>query len=185
MKQHTGDFCLEAIAHSDVCFAATLRSRRLLCSSLTVVLLGFCPGVRMSTLLEGAHVLRSQWREDGIRLRPLLRCNVEEVRARCPSMLYQHVIVRVTEWWCFYSSPLPSRLLHSCHDDSSRFISLLAKPSCNYLEQEDFIPLLQVNASPSAVLECKLITLKDFWLETILWYCLQKQASVVISLGCF
>ncbi|XP_059209644.1 serine/threonine-protein phosphatase 2A regulatory subunit B'' subunit alpha-like [Centropristis striata] len=35
------------------------------------------------------------------------------------------------------------KLLHSCHDDASRFISLLAKPSCNYLEQEDFIPLLQ------------------------------------------
>ncbi|XP_075964765.1 serine/threonine-protein phosphatase 2A regulatory subunit B'' subunit alpha isoform X1 [Anarhichas minor] len=35
------------------------------------------------------------------------------------------------------------KLLHSCHDDSSRFISLLAKPSCNYLEQEDFIPLMQ------------------------------------------
>uniref|UniRef100_UPI0037E93B2D serine/threonine-protein phosphatase 2A regulatory subunit B'' subunit alpha isoform X2 n=1 Tax=Semicossyphus pulcher TaxID=241346 RepID=UPI0037E93B2D len=35
------------------------------------------------------------------------------------------------------------KLLHSCHDDSSRFISLLAKPSCGYLEQEDFIPLLQ------------------------------------------
>ncbi|XP_070836076.1 serine/threonine-protein phosphatase 2A regulatory subunit B'' subunit alpha-like [Chaetodon trifascialis] len=35
------------------------------------------------------------------------------------------------------------KLLHSCHDDSSRFIYLLAKPGCNYLEQEDFIPLLQ------------------------------------------
>lgn len=35
------------------------------------------------------------------------------------------------------------KLLNSCHDDSSRFIYLLAKPSCNYLEQEDFIPLLQ------------------------------------------
>ncbi|XP_068436149.1 serine/threonine-protein phosphatase 2A regulatory subunit B'' subunit alpha isoform X2 [Clinocottus analis] len=35
------------------------------------------------------------------------------------------------------------KLLHSCHDDASRFISLLAKPSCSYLEQEDFIPLLQ------------------------------------------
>ncbi|KAL2097536.1 hypothetical protein ACEWY4_006743 [Coilia grayii] len=33
--------------------------------------------------------------------------------------------------------------LHSCHDDSSRFIYLLAKPGCSYLEQEDFIPLLQ------------------------------------------
>lgn len=35
------------------------------------------------------------------------------------------------------------KLLHSCHDDSSRFIYMLAKPGCNYLEQEDFIPLLQ------------------------------------------
>ncbi|KAM3870803.1 serine/threonine-protein phosphatase 2A regulatory subunit B'' subunit alpha-like [Diretmus argenteus] len=35
------------------------------------------------------------------------------------------------------------KLLHSCHDDASKFINLLAKPGCNYLEQEDFIPLLQ------------------------------------------
>ncbi|XP_067098631.1 serine/threonine-protein phosphatase 2A regulatory subunit B'' subunit alpha isoform X1 [Osmerus mordax] len=35
------------------------------------------------------------------------------------------------------------KLLHSCYDDSSKFISLLAKPSCSYLDQEDFIPLLQ------------------------------------------
>ncbi|KAM6960676.1 serine/threonine-protein phosphatase 2A regulatory subunit B'' subunit alpha [Aplochiton taeniatus] len=35
------------------------------------------------------------------------------------------------------------KLLHSCNDDASKFISLLAKPSCNYLEQEDLIPLLQ------------------------------------------
>ncbi|XP_068194351.1 serine/threonine-protein phosphatase 2A regulatory subunit B'' subunit alpha-like [Antennarius striatus] len=35
------------------------------------------------------------------------------------------------------------KLLHSCHDDSSRFVYLLAKPGCSYLEQEDFIPLLQ------------------------------------------
>ncbi|KAM4542563.1 serine/threonine-protein phosphatase 2A regulatory subunit B'' subunit alpha isoform 2-T2 [Odontesthes bonariensis] len=35
------------------------------------------------------------------------------------------------------------KLLHSCNDDASRFISLLAKPGCSYLEQEDFIPLLQ------------------------------------------
>ncbi|XP_053291053.1 serine/threonine-protein phosphatase 2A regulatory subunit B'' subunit alpha [Pleuronectes platessa] len=35
------------------------------------------------------------------------------------------------------------KLLHSCHDDSSRFIYLLTKPGCNYLEQEDFIPLMQ------------------------------------------
>ncbi|XP_066518516.1 serine/threonine-protein phosphatase 2A regulatory subunit B'' subunit alpha [Hoplias malabaricus] len=35
------------------------------------------------------------------------------------------------------------KLLHSCYDDASKFVYLLAKPSCNYLEQEDFIPLLQ------------------------------------------
>lgn len=35
------------------------------------------------------------------------------------------------------------KLLHSCHDDASRFIYLLAKPGCHFLEQEDFIPLLQ------------------------------------------
>ncbi|XP_028250606.1 serine/threonine-protein phosphatase 2A regulatory subunit B'' subunit alpha isoform X1 [Parambassis ranga] len=35
------------------------------------------------------------------------------------------------------------KLLHSCHDDASRFVYMLAKPGCNYLEQEDFIPLLQ------------------------------------------
>ncbi|XP_078266889.1 serine/threonine-protein phosphatase 2A regulatory subunit B'' subunit alpha isoform X1 [Rhinoraja longicauda] len=35
------------------------------------------------------------------------------------------------------------RALQSCHDDASKFVFLLAKPGCNYLEQEDFIPLLQ------------------------------------------
>ncbi|MEE6516795.1 hypothetical protein FKM82_026541 [Ascaphus truei] len=35
------------------------------------------------------------------------------------------------------------KLLQICHDDASKFIYLLAKPGCNYLEQEDFIPLLQ------------------------------------------
>ncbi|XP_053700798.1 serine/threonine-protein phosphatase 2A regulatory subunit B'' subunit alpha isoform X1 [Synchiropus splendidus] len=35
------------------------------------------------------------------------------------------------------------KLLHSCHDDASKFIYMLAKPGCNYLEQEDFIPLMQ------------------------------------------
>uniref|UniRef100_A0A3P8XSG3 EF-hand domain-containing protein n=1 Tax=Esox lucius TaxID=8010 RepID=A0A3P8XSG3_ESOLU len=35
------------------------------------------------------------------------------------------------------------KLLHSCYDDSSKFIYLLAKPGCTYLDQEDFIPLLQ------------------------------------------
>lgn len=36
------------------------------------------------------------------------------------------------------------RILNNCHDDASKFICLLAKPNCNYLEQEDFIPVLQV-----------------------------------------
>ncbi|XP_064194794.1 serine/threonine-protein phosphatase 2A regulatory subunit B'' subunit alpha isoform X1 [Anguilla rostrata] len=35
------------------------------------------------------------------------------------------------------------KLLHSCYDDASKFVYLLAKPGCDYLEQEDFIPLLQ------------------------------------------
>ncbi|XP_037764499.1 serine/threonine-protein phosphatase 2A regulatory subunit B'' subunit alpha isoform X1 [Chelonia mydas] len=35
------------------------------------------------------------------------------------------------------------QLLQSCHDDAAKFLYLLAKPNCNYLEQEDFIPLLQ------------------------------------------
>ncbi|XP_009688770.2 serine/threonine-protein phosphatase 2A regulatory subunit B'' subunit alpha isoform X1 [Struthio camelus] len=35
------------------------------------------------------------------------------------------------------------KVLHNCHDDASRFTYLLAKPGCDCLEQEDFIPLLQ------------------------------------------
>ncbi|XP_065132403.1 serine/threonine-protein phosphatase 2A regulatory subunit B'' subunit alpha isoform X1 [Paramisgurnus dabryanus] len=35
------------------------------------------------------------------------------------------------------------KLLHSCYDDASKFVYLMAKPGCSYLEQEDFIPLLQ------------------------------------------
>ncbi|XP_053315184.1 serine/threonine-protein phosphatase 2A regulatory subunit B'' subunit alpha isoform X1 [Spea bombifrons] len=35
------------------------------------------------------------------------------------------------------------KLLQNCHDDASKFVYLLAKPGCSYLEQEDFIPLLQ------------------------------------------
>lgn len=37
-----------------------------------------------------------------------------------------------------------SRTLQTCHDEVSKFVQLLAKPGCNYLEQEDFIPFLQV-----------------------------------------
>uniref|UniRef100_A0A2K5IBF6 EF-hand domain-containing protein n=1 Tax=Colobus angolensis palliatus TaxID=336983 RepID=A0A2K5IBF6_COLAP len=36
------------------------------------------------------------------------------------------------------------KLLNNHHDDASKFICLLAKPNCSSLEQEDFIPLLQV-----------------------------------------
>ncbi|XP_074168985.1 serine/threonine-protein phosphatase 2A regulatory subunit B'' subunit alpha isoform X2 [Rhinolophus sinicus] len=36
-----------------------------------------------------------------------------------------------------------AKLLNNHHDDASKFICLLAKPSCSSLEQEDFIPLLQ------------------------------------------
>ncbi|XP_035267950.1 serine/threonine-protein phosphatase 2A regulatory subunit B'' subunit alpha-like isoform X2 [Anguilla anguilla] len=35
------------------------------------------------------------------------------------------------------------KLLHSCYDDSSKFVYLLAKPGCKFLEQEDFTPVLQ------------------------------------------
>uniref|UniRef100_A0A8C5M8A8 Protein phosphatase 2 regulatory subunit B''alpha n=1 Tax=Leptobrachium leishanense TaxID=445787 RepID=A0A8C5M8A8_9ANUR len=35
------------------------------------------------------------------------------------------------------------KLLQNCHDDASKFINLLTKPGCSFLEQEDFIPLLQ------------------------------------------
>ncbi|XP_053563724.1 serine/threonine-protein phosphatase 2A regulatory subunit B'' subunit beta isoform X2 [Bombina bombina] len=42
------------------------------------------------------------------------------------------------------------KILQTCHDEPARFIQLLAKPGCNYLEQEDFIPFLQdvVNSHP-------------------------------------
>ncbi|CAI9548232.1 unnamed protein product [Staurois parvus] len=42
------------------------------------------------------------------------------------------------------------KVLHTCHDDAAKFIQLLAKPSCSYLEQEDFITFLQdvVNTHP-------------------------------------
>ncbi|XP_078258188.1 serine/threonine-protein phosphatase 2A regulatory subunit B'' subunit beta [Rhinoraja longicauda] len=42
------------------------------------------------------------------------------------------------------------KILQNCHDDASKFVHLLSKPGCNYLEQDDFIPLIQdvVNAHP-------------------------------------
>ncbi|XP_019956292.2 serine/threonine-protein phosphatase 2A regulatory subunit B'' subunit beta isoform X2 [Paralichthys olivaceus] len=35
------------------------------------------------------------------------------------------------------------KILQTCHNDASKFVHLLAKPGCNYLEQDDFIPFLQ------------------------------------------
>ncbi|XP_073397536.1 serine/threonine-protein phosphatase 2A regulatory subunit B'' subunit beta-like isoform X2 [Dendrobates tinctorius] len=42
------------------------------------------------------------------------------------------------------------KVLQTCHDDAAKFIQLLAKPGCVYLEQEDLIPFLQdvVNTHP-------------------------------------
>ncbi|KAM9319230.1 serine/threonine-protein phosphatase 2A regulatory subunit B'' subunit beta-like [Gastrophryne carolinensis] len=42
------------------------------------------------------------------------------------------------------------KVLLTCHDDAARFMQLLAKPGCSYLEQEDFISFLQdvVNTHP-------------------------------------
>ncbi|XP_042190218.1 serine/threonine-protein phosphatase 2A regulatory subunit B'' subunit beta isoform X2 [Callorhinchus milii] len=42
------------------------------------------------------------------------------------------------------------KILQNCHDDASKFLRLLAKPGCSYVEQEDFIPLIQdvVNTHP-------------------------------------
>lgn len=50
-----------------------------------------------------------------------------------------HVQAKVSESICFLF-----RVLQTCHDDASKFLHLLAKPGCSYLEQEDFIPFLQV-----------------------------------------
>uniref|UniRef100_A0A3Q1FWM6 Protein phosphatase 2, regulatory subunit B'', beta n=1 Tax=Acanthochromis polyacanthus TaxID=80966 RepID=A0A3Q1FWM6_9TELE len=55
------------------------------------------------------------------------------------------------------------KTLQTCHDDASKFVHLLAKPGCNYLEQDDFIPFLQV-----------LQTWKTALLEVCLfYYCFQ------------
>ncbi|XP_028846283.1 serine/threonine-protein phosphatase 2A regulatory subunit B'' subunit beta isoform X8 [Denticeps clupeoides] len=42
------------------------------------------------------------------------------------------------------------KVLQTCHDDASKFLHLLAKPGCNYLEQEDFRQFLMdvVNSHP-------------------------------------
>lgn len=56
------------------------------------------------------------------------------------------------------------RLLQNCHDDNSKFMNLLAKPGCSYLEQEDFIPLLQVRTPVIATTgHC------DYFLIGIVW----------------
>ncbi|KAF7652392.1 hypothetical protein LDENG_00097670 [Lucifuga dentata] len=35
------------------------------------------------------------------------------------------------------------KILQTCQDDTLKFVHLLAKPDCNYLQQEDFVPFLQ------------------------------------------
>ncbi|XP_069492736.1 serine/threonine-protein phosphatase 2A regulatory subunit B'' subunit beta isoform X2 [Ambystoma mexicanum] len=42
------------------------------------------------------------------------------------------------------------KVLQNCYDDAAKFLQLLARPGCSYLEQEDFIPFLQdlVNSHP-------------------------------------
>ncbi|XP_063315577.1 serine/threonine-protein phosphatase 2A regulatory subunit B'' subunit beta-like isoform X3 [Pelobates fuscus] len=42
------------------------------------------------------------------------------------------------------------KILQTCHDDTAKFMQLLAKPGCTYLEREDFVPFLQdvVNTHP-------------------------------------
>ncbi|KAM4701514.1 serine/threonine-protein phosphatase 2A regulatory subunit B'' subunit beta isoform 2-T2 [Discoglossus pictus] len=42
------------------------------------------------------------------------------------------------------------KILQTCHDDAAKFMQLLARPGCSYLEQDDFIPFLQdvVNSHP-------------------------------------
>lgn len=115
--------------------------------------------VRLPALLEVCHVLLRRRREDGLRLRPLLRRNLEEVRHRRQSRPSHRELSEVSgitkqmSFFSFFFLFCPRRLcrmLHSCHDDASRFIYLLAKPGCNYLEQEDFIPLLQVRTKEIA-----------------------------------
>ena len=37
------------------------------------------------------------------------------------------------------------RLVSSCHDESSRFLRLVAKPGRQFIEFDDFLPLIQVS----------------------------------------
>jgi uncharacterized protein YabE (DUF348 family) len=37
------------------------------------------------------------------------------------------------------------RLTQTCHDHAAMFVTLLAKPGTNYIEDDDLVPLLQVS----------------------------------------
>lgn len=68
------------------------------------------------------------------------------------------------------------RILHTCHDEAAKFIQLLARPSCSYLEQEDFISFLQVSIEFPSYVCCGLqLLLPDFHLlystSVILFLC--------------
>ena len=57
-----------------------------------------------------------------------------------------------------------SRITHNCHDDSARFVRLLATNGRNYLVEGDFESLVQVNGALSSVvsfLDVKLILFLD------------------------
>ncbi|RLV96781.1 hypothetical protein DV515_00012445, partial [Chloebia gouldiae] len=85
----------------------------------------FLTDLWLPTLLESTSVQCIWGREDRTCLCALLCVHVEKgfgIHLYVPDIL---------------------RILRSCHDDASRFTSLLAKPGCDCLQQEDFIPLLQ------------------------------------------
>lgn len=75
-------------------------------------------------------------------------CWYSEVNFTCISVDELHELIRYLHPVRYevvgVTLHLSCRILRNCHDDASKFIYLLAKPSCDYLEQEDFIPLLQV-----------------------------------------
>jgi len=39
------------------------------------------------------------------------------------------------------------RLVSSCHDEESRFLRLIAKPGRQFIEFDDFLPLIQVHSA--------------------------------------
>ena len=49
------------------------------------------------------------------------------------------VCVCVCVWYC-----LCIRLVSSCHDETSQFMRLIAKPGRQFIEFDDFLPLIQV-----------------------------------------